>query len=215
MSELTTRFRASDPDRRTTRRGAPRRALLGIGTGLALLATLSVPAAAQQVSTPLDEQYSMLARILTYDRNLKVRAGDTLVVGILYQGWFAPSIDARNQLGLAIDKSPFKRIRGLPIRYVSIDIGDFVPSTTDLVSSGVDVLYIAPLSGVDIQAITAACRDSQVTSVTGVSEYIEQGVAVGITAGAERPTITVHLPAAKQEGADFSSQLLKLAQVVR
>lgn len=215
MCDLKSRFRAADIDRRAARRRAPRRRRLGVGIALALLVTLSAPAAAQRVSSPLDEQFSMLARILTYDRNLKARAGDTLVVGILYQEWFAPSLDARNQLGLAIDESPFKRIRGLPVRYVSIDVGDSLPASNELASYDVDVLYITPLSGIDIQAIATLSRESGTTSVTGVSEYIEQGVAIGITEGGLRPTITVHLPAARAEGADFSSQLLKLAQVVR
>ncbi len=216
MFELTTRFRASDFDRRRARRGVPRRRRLGLGAALLLSGiTLGAPAAAQQLSSPIAEQYSMLARIMTYDRNLKVRAGDTLVVGILYQGWYAPSLDARNQLGRAIDQSPFKRIRGLPVRYVSIDIGNALPSSNELTSHDIDVLYITPVSGTDIRAIATLCREAGMTSVTGVSEYVEQGVAIGITAGALQPTITVHLPAAKAEGADFSSQLLKLAQVIR
>lgn len=215
MCESRKRLRAQDGDRRGTRRRTARGAALGLCAQLLLLHGLHAPATAQEVSATFEQQYSVLARVMTYDRNLRVRAGDTLVIGIIYQSWFGPSLDARNQLGLAIDESPFKRIRGLPVRYVSIDIGDVHPSARELVSYEVDVLYIAPVSGINIRTIAALCRENGVTSVTGVSEYLEQGVAVAIAADGLRPRIIVHLPAARAEGADFSSQLLKLAQVVR
>ena len=40
-------------------------------------------------------------------------------------------------------------------------------------------------------------------------------VAVGITLQQSRPSLIINLPAARAEGSDFSSQLLKLAKVIR
>jgi hypothetical protein len=47
-----------------------------------------------------------------------------------------------------------------------------------------------------------------------VPDYVGAGCAVGIGTEGEKPLIIINLPAAKAEGADFSSQLLQLAKVI-
>lgn len=49
---------------------------------------------------------------------------------------------------------------------------------------------------------------------TGVPKYVEQGIAVGIGIQDRKPKIHINLSASKAEGAEFSSQLLKLAEIV-
>ena len=51
-------------------------------------------------------------------------------------------------------------------------------------------------------------------TITGVPEYVDQGLAVGIGIRRDRPLIIVNLEQARAEGAAFSSQLLALARIV-
>ena len=50
--------------------------------------------------------------------------------------------------------------------------------------------------------------------MTGVPEYVDQGVAVGVGIRKDRPLIIVNLEQARAEGSVFSSQLLALARIV-
>jgi hypothetical protein len=67
---------------------------------------------------------------------------------------------------------------------------------------------------VAIEDIVAISRARKITTITGVPEFVKKGIALGLTLRAERPLVLVHLPAARAEGADFNSQLLKLARVL-
>jgi hypothetical protein len=48
-----------------------------------------------------------------------------------------------------------------------------------------------------------------------VERHARRGVALVVTAPEGKPAITVNLPASRLEGVDFSSDLLRLATVVR
>jgi hypothetical protein len=67
---------------------------------------------------------------------------------------------------------------------------------------------------VAIEEIVAISRAHRITTLTGVPGFVEKGIALGLALRAERPLILVHLVAARAEGADLDSQLLKLARVL-
>lgn len=168
---------------------------------------------AQEMAVPMDVQFALFFKILTFDRNLKARVGDELVIGLVYQGGFRTSLNAKDEAVKVISKSSKDKIKDISIRQVSINIDD-----TDLAGAvskrKVDVLYITPLRAVGIDTITDISRAKRITTLTGVPEYVESGLALGIGTKGEKPLIIINLPAAKAEGADFSSQLLKLAKVI-
>ena len=168
---------------------------------------------AQEMIVPVETQFNLFLKILTFDRNLKARVGDELVIGLVYQGKFRVSLNARNEAVKALSKSPINKIEGIPIRQVSIDLDESDLDST-VFKEGVDVLYISPLRAVVIKKITDLSRAKKITTLTGVPEYVESGLAVGIGTKGEKPLIIINLLAAKKEGADFSSQLLKLAKVI-
>ncbi len=164
---------------------------------------------------PTDRQFSFLARVLTYDRNLKARAGNEIVIGVLYQASYSESRTTMEEFTRAVDHSSIQRIRGLTVSYVPLDISSGLPAAGELAQHGVSVLYVTPLNGVDITSIVQLCRDNGITGATGVYEYVEAGLAIGLVPNGSRPPVLINLPAAAEQGADFSSQLLKLAQVLR
>ena len=64
-------------------------------------------------------------------------------------------------------------------------------STTELKKQGAAVVYLAPLRAIDIATVATSITRASVITMTGVPEY-----------------------AARAAGADFSAQLLKLAELV-
>jgi hypothetical protein len=214
MRKRTLKTERQAPQAGSRRRWTPSRVYArGIALSLLFLGLLGAGTTGQDL--PPDVQYSFMTKILTYDRALKARAGDTITVGIVYQSNFAASRSTKDELVLAIEKSPVERIRGLPIAYVTIDASRGRLSADELARLGVTVLYVTPLSGIETESIAEICRASRVPSMTGVSEQVDAGVAVGILHDGSNRVFRVNLSEAKRQGADFSSQFLKLARIER
>jgi hypothetical protein len=168
---------------------------------------------AQEMAVPVKLQLALFFKILTFDRNLKERVGNEIVVGIFYQNKSEVSLQVKEELLKVVKESSVKKIEDIPIRFVPIDIEETDPAEA-ISRNDVDILYMTPLDAVEIETITTMSRAKKITTLTGVPDYVESGIAVGIGTKGEKPLIIINLPAAKAEGADFSSQLLKLAKVI-
>jgi len=190
------------------RRSMPRFAL-----ALALIFLWAATSYSQTMEVPVKLQLALLFKILTFDRNFKERVGDEVVIAVGYQEKHRRSLDAKDELLRVVKESSLKRIEDIPFRLVSIDMDD--TNLAGAISRNkVDILYITPLRAAKIETITDVSRAKEIMTVTGVPDYVEAGCAVGIGTEGEKPLIIINLPAAKAEGTDFSSQLLKLAKVV-
>jgi hypothetical protein len=163
---------------------------------------------------PAPTQASLFAKILTFDRNLKERAGKELKIGVLYQKKVRSSLEAHEEFLRAMCGDPGQRIEGLPVRCVAVEWTGAPDLGAAVAREGIRVLYVAPLRAVAIEEIVAVSRARKVTTLTGVPEFVEKGIALGLALRAERPLVLVHLAAARAEGADLNSQLLKLARVL-
>jgi hypothetical protein len=163
---------------------------------------------------PATMQASLFAKILTFDRNLKARAGKELKIGVLYQKKVRSSLEAHEEFLRAMCGDPSERIEGLPVSCVAIEWTNAPEVEATVVRNGIRVLYVAPLRAVAVEEIVAISRARKITTLTGVPEFVEKGIALGLALRAERPLILVHLAAARAEGADLNSQLLKLARVL-
>ena len=202
---MLTRIRAFGPRRR-----------LAVLLGGALL-VLPWPAlfSAQDVKVPVEVQFDLLTKILVFDRNLKARVGEEIVVGVVFQSLYRASLAAKDEFLSAAEKSRDLRIDGLAIRCIAIDLKNDLPLEDVLAEDKIDVLYVAPLRAYDIRTIAAASRARRILSLTGVPEYVRNDLAVGIDAIGGKPRILINLAASKAEGCDFSSKLLNLATVIQ
>lgn len=181
---------------------------------LAAAALCPTRAPAQEMALPVSVQIPVFTKMLAFDRDLPSRAGDEIVIGILHQGGYRASQLAAEEVRRALNGTHRRSIAGIPLRYVSLDYSVTRSLDMSLSDLGIDVLYVAPLRAVDIDEITTATRARGVLTCTGVADYVDLGVAIGLSVRRDRPLILVNLPAALAEGADFSSELLKLAEVI-
>jgi hypothetical protein len=161
---------------------------------------------ADEPLVPTDVQLAVFAKVWTLDRNFP--ANGDVKMAVLYQSHYRTSMAVRDEI---VQAAP-----GVPgLRCTFIDLDTDTNSLDRLLKPGdVQVIYIAPLRAFEVDGITRLARSRHLRTVTGVPEYVEQGVALGLTVRKDRPLILVNLNAARAEGSEFSSQLLKLARIV-
>jgi hypothetical protein len=158
-------------------------------------------------------QYPLLLKILQFDRNLSARAGEEIVIGVVSQGRFRASARACEEMHRAAQAAGAERLAEKRVKIVELDL-ERVNLKQALDSLNVSVAYVTRLRATDMKTITDVTRDLHITTVTGVEEYVHAGLAVGLGVWQEKPRLLVNLKASRAEGADFSSRLLSLAQVV-
>ncbi len=163
---------------------------------------------------PMDVQYPLFLKILTFDRKLDRRAGKEIVIGIIYQERVRASWLAKDEFLDAMENSPIKRIKDIPVRAVPIALDDGGTIEEELVGEAIDVLYVTPLRAHDIRKITRLSQARRLLTLTGVPEYVDAGLSVGIGISGDTPEILVNLESAKKEGADLHASLLRLARLV-
>jgi len=195
-------------------RRRPRRRRSPAALALLVLGLAGGRALAQDAALPAGLQVSLLADVLSYDRNLRGRAGTELVVGVLYQRRFRPALDLQLELLEAAARQPATAVAGLPWRWVAVEIEGGEELAAALERLQVDMVYVTPLRALPLAAVTDATRRRQATTVTAVPEYVAAGVAVGFGLRGDRPQILVNRAAAAAEGSDLGSQLLRPAKVV-
>ena len=182
------------------------------GIGIAMLAVLAGGLSAQEMVVSVETQVSLFTRILAFDRNLTRRMGHEIVIGIAYEPHLQASVDARDALLNLLPNG--MKIEGVRLRMVAIAADNADEFRTGIEQSAIDIIYVAPLQTLSLGTVISICRDLAVVTYTGIPEYVSAGVAVGIAMSQRRPEILINLPAARAVGAEFSSELLKLARLV-
>lgn len=183
-------------------------ALLSLVTSLCLTKT----SGAQEADVPVGLQIPLFLKVVSFDRQLASKVGEELVVGIAYQSGNRESSRAKENAARALRET--RDLPGMPrLRVEAIDL-DKESLVIELVRRRVTVLYVAPLRAVDITVVADAARAAHVTTCTGTPRYLSDGLAVSVRFQGERPKLLINVDAARQEGAEFSAELLQLVQVM-
>jgi len=181
---------------------------------LLAVGTIAVDVHTHEMPVPMDIQLPLLMKVLSADRELRARAGDELVIGVFYQERYRASLSAMESILEVADRSLQAPLPDQTVRLVPVPI-DGEPNWRSLiVELELDVCYVAPLRAVGVDGLLSATRSTRAISCTGVPDYIEAGVAFGFDTRGGKPEIVINVDAAKAEGIDFSSQLLKLARII-
>jgi hypothetical protein len=180
-----------------------------VALAAALLTSAASPrvVAAQEMEIPVSLQVPLFLKVISFDRQ-RVQNEPTLVVGVAFQSGFRLSSVTREDAERA-----FRSTSDRKIKVVAIDLDR--DNLDDLIAQHrVSLLYVAPLRAYSIRSIADAAATAHATTITGVSQYVTQGLSVGARLQSDRPKLLINLAAAKKSGANFAAELLKLAQVV-
>jgi len=170
--------------------------------------------AGNDMPVPIEIQVPLLMKILSADRALPARAGGSLVIGVIFQDNNRESSAAMAEFSRLAGKANVSGSTTLSVTIEEVPLQGLDALASELIRRKVQVCYITPLRSVDVEAVIAAADSSGSITCTGVPDYMNRGAAVGIGARGDRPEIIINLDSSRHAGADFSSQLLKLARVV-
>ena len=161
----------------------------------------------------VDQQVLILLKVLTRDRNFEHRVHNELFIGIVYAAGDSTSVRARDEVVKTLTNDlkgvTFKQ---LPIRHVGIEFTTARDVEAAVRDHNVNLLYVTPGAGANIQDLLKISQSYGIPTVTGVPEYVEKGVAVGIRR--EKPQILINLKNSRTEGMDFDASLLRIAKIV-
>jgi hypothetical protein len=189
-------------------RGA-RRLRLGFLLGVLLL---PLPSVAQPMPLPGERQVPLLLKVLTYDRHFEARAGQEVMVGIVYTG-DPESRAAAEDVATTFLKFKGKTVKKVPVNYVMVEYTRAADVEKLVKAKGVNVLYITPGNSKNLEEISRISQANGVTTATGVPEYVKKGISVGIGVTQDKPQIHINLTSSRSEGSEFDASLLQIAQV--
>jgi hypothetical protein len=162
---------------------------------------------------PVDVQLPLLLKVLSTDRNLMAHSEGEIVVGVIYQRNVRESSRIAEAVKDHIGSAPSHTIAGKGTRMKYIAIDDLADLDSRLARDSVDVCYISPLRAASLDSLLAVTRRLAIITCTGVPEYVERGVTVGVGVKGDHPQILVNMMAARAERVEFGSRVLKLARI--
>jgi hypothetical protein len=190
----------------------------GRGLVAALFASLlGAPAAGTEpMPFPPDVQITLLLKILTYDRSFSVKAKSGVMIGVVFVASDAESVKAKDDILKTLQLVADRTIKNVPIKAVALEYKDPKSLAATVRSEGINVFYIAPGNAASLQELLRMSHTKGITTATGVPEYVQRGVAIGIGIKADKkPDILINLPSSRQEGSEFDASLLRIATVVK
>jgi hypothetical protein len=162
-----------------------------------------------------DKQAVILARALAYDDNLRTRAGDSLVVAVIFKAGQGASESAADTMVRAFKAIEGVKVQNLPLRVVKLAYSGKDALHAAVSGQGIDAVYVCPGLESDQGSIREVSRRDHILTIASREDQLNSGLSLGVFAFDGKTTITVNLSASKDEGAAFSSELLRLARVVR
>ena len=165
-------------------------------------------------SGSLKIQYTLLLKILTYDKNFLNKATDKVIIGIVFQSGYRVSVDAKETLVDAIDESGLK-VENRIVSYILMDMSGSGSMEYFVNNSYPDVLFVLPMRGINMSYITSLSKRYKIMTFTSVPAYMNDGISTCVNMDGEKPVIMINRNSARSEGLDFSSQLLKVARIIQ
>lgn len=156
-----------------------------------------------------------MKRAFSYDYSLKQRAGDAVVLAILYKPGSSSSEAAADTWAKAFKPGDGEKIQGLPFQLVRHGYEGADKLKSFVSEKGVDILVVCDGLEPDLSAIKDFSREKKLLTVATKEPFIQRGLSIGVFVDGDKHAIVVNLPAATQEGVTFSSDLLRLARVIR
>jgi hypothetical protein len=170
-------------------------------------------AGADDVTVPVSLQMDLLLKVASYDKNLKLRAGDRVRVAVVFKPDDADSTRYAGQALKALSEvEDISGMRVEPHSFIYTDAAGLARYTRE---GGVAVLYVAPGFGDDdLDAIAQALDGVSVLSAGALPKYTLRGLVLGFDLAGGKPKLWVHLERARRQRVELSSSVLKLMKVI-
>lgn len=158
-------------------------------------------------------QYQLFQKILTFERTWKKKSPAEVTMAILYEKNYELSCWIKEEFVAAVNADA--QIEGLPVRWQEIAIEEVDNWPQFFSQQKILFLYVTPLKPVtqknQLRKILDLCNDFKVATFTGETDYVELGVAIGFAVADQKPQAIINLQAARKQGLELSSQLLRMS----
>jgi len=157
----------------------------------------------------------ILMTALTYENNLKDAEANQLRIGVMFDPGNAASLIASTEVIIAAERQAGRMTfynRTVVVTGIPLPKGDRL---RDALDTAVDVLYLVEgISMKDIDRVVALTRVLDIITITGVESYVRRGAVLGAVLRGDSSGVLIHYPGDRASGADFSSQLLQLSEII-
>lgn len=178
-----------------------------VALGLSLLAALAWAGN--------EKQATILTRAFSYDYNLKARAGDSVTLAVLYKSGDAQSEAMADSWYRSFQGLTGVKVQGLPFSVMRLPFDNAALLRAAVAAQGIDILFVCDRLDGELGSIKEVSRSMKLLTVGGRPAYVEDGLSLGVFSEGEAQVIQVNLSAAAQENVSFSSDLLRLAKVIK
>lgn len=176
---------------------------------------VSRPAAATDQRLPVKVRVAILFKTLTYDLNLKSRCPGGLRIGVVGRVGNESSLSIVKETVEEIKANSGKKVKGLGISVEPLIVANMDGIKKAIEEKEINMLYLSPGMTNLLEPIIKFAAQNKIVLLTGESEHVKQGVAVGAVLRDKKPKILVHLKSAGEQGAKFDARLLRLIEVVK
>jgi hypothetical protein len=176
---------------------------------------LRVSVAIADPATVREWSATVLIKALSYDDKLLDRAGQEMVVAVLYRPGEEGATAEAEGWHRAFATLTSLRFRGLPFRAVKLPLGNAQRLRKAIQQQGIDALFGLEVTADDLVTIQKVARERKVSTLASREEQVTAGLSLGVFIIDGKNTLMVNLTAARAEGAVFSSTMLKLAKVIK
>jgi len=156
----------------------------------------------------------LILRILSYDHNLRMRAGERVTVLVLHHAYDEDSLRAREELVGSLKKMQKVRVAGLPIAVVSMSYSDSHGLESRLAQTRPAAVFVCPGLDGDLGSISAVTRRASALTISTSEPDVRRGLSVAIVRRDGKDRILINVSASRAEGARFDAGLLQLATIV-
>ena len=157
----------------------------------------------------------ILVRALSYDANLKDRVGSDLVIAVVARKGHPASEACSGSMRQGFAALGAPRVAGVPMRVIQLWYGGSETLAGAVGPQGIDALYLCDGLELDLPGILEVASKSQVLTMCGSEEQVGRGVVLGVVAIDSKLTLFVNLKGARSVGAALSTDLLRVARVIR
>ncbi len=169
--------------------------------------------ASDEEKMPAPRLATFFGRLLAYDTNLKDRAKGRIDIAVLYRrGGTSPEDLAA--MTNALQTLELTRILDLPVKTYSVAVTNLAELEKAVELHGIDAFIVSPGLEGQTALITQVSERRKVIALGLASAQARAGFAVAVYLENKKSKILVNLSASKLKGAAFSSDLLRLSEVI-
>lgn len=183
------------------------------GLALLLLFLPLTQGKTQHIVVPVQVQIPLLLKVISLEKNFS-SYGDIYTIGVLFQDSFERSRALKDDILPMNGMKHIALLNGTPVDFVPLEIRSEEDIEKQLSAKNIKAVYITPLRSIDITVVSKLTKRLKIISLTGVPEYVEAGISVGVGIEGEKSKVLINLASSKEEGADFSSKVLSIARII-